>query len=113
MGVIKTKAGGAEILIETVSLNNQSSFAGMSDTAINFNEVVPNFVENAFQNAKDIICRIAEDFSDVVKDKPFAPAETKIGFSMGLTTEGDLWLIKAADSMTLNVELVWKKDAQE
>lgn len=108
MGVIRTTAGSAEVLIETVNPSGQSAFSGMEDTANA--GVMVGIAAEAFQSAREVISGIAQEISKSIMSGAYAPSETKIGFSMSLTTEGNLWLIKSGSDMTLNVELTWKKD---
>ena len=109
MNVIKTRVGNAEVLIEAVSVQ-RDSFGGMQDTSTHGNSIPAEIAENAFRDAQDVIRNIAEEFSQAWQDKSFMPDETKIGFSMSVTTTGDLWIVKAGNSMTLDVEMTWKKE---
>lgn len=108
MELIKTNVGGAEVLIEAINTNGQSQFWGMEDTA-DVADVI-GVAKDALRSAREIINGIAEEMSKSILSEAHTPAETKIGFSMSLTTEGNLWLIKSGTNMTLNVELTWKKD---
>lgn len=108
MGVIKTTAGGAEVLIETVNPTGQYAFSGMEDTASA--SVLAGIAKETFESARKVIGGIAQEMSKSVMSGAYAPSETKIGFSMSLTTEGNLWLIKSGSNVALNVELTWKKD---
>ena len=108
MGLIKTKAGNAEVLIETMNVNTQSAFPGMTDTAVS--DAIGGKVLEAFKSAKEVIDGIAEEFSDIATNAVNPPDETKIGFSMSLSTEGNLWVVKGEGSVTLNVEMTWKRN---
>lgn len=111
MGVIRTKAGNAEVLIETVGTEKQGAFPGMTDTADR--DTAGERLYNVFESAKDTIQGIVQEFSEVVSRGVHSPDEMKIGFSMSLTTEGNLWLIKSGSNMTVNVELTWKKSERD
>ena len=108
MGIVRTTAGGAEVLIETVSPTRQNAFSGMEDTANA--GALAGIAKEAFESARTVISGIAQEISKSVMNGAYAPSETKVGFSMSLTTEGNLWLIKSGSNVTLNVELTWKKD---
>lgn len=105
MGVIRTTAGGAEVLIETV---NPTAFPGMEDSAST--SALADIAKETFESARKVISGIAQEVSKSVMSGAYAPSEIKIGFSMSLTTEGNLWLIKSGSNVALNVELTWKKD---
>lgn len=106
MGVIKTKVGNAEVLVETFSVNTQDNFPGMTDTSSS--NGISDKLLDVFQSAKDVIDGIVEEFSDIATNSINPPDETKIGFSMSLSTEGNLWVVKGSGNVTLNVELTWK-----
>ena len=107
MGVIRTKVGNTEVLIETVGVRAQSAFPGMEDTS-NIDTVGSRAID-ALRGAKDVISGIVNEFSEAFVCELNPPSETKIGFSMSLSTEGNIWLIKSGSNMTLNVELTWKQ----
>lgn len=107
MGVIRTKIGNAEVLVETVETRMKESFPGMTDTADR--NTVSDKISDAFESAKDVIQGIVQEFSGIIAQGVDSPDETKISFSMSLTAEGNLWLIKSGSNMTLNVEITWKK----
>lgn len=107
MSVIRTKVGNTEVLIETVGTKSQGLFPGMEDTANS--DTIGGKVLNAFESAKEVISGIVQEFSAAVACEVNPPTETKIGFSMSLSTEGNIWLIKSGSNMTLNVELTWKQ----
>lgn len=108
MNFIKTKVGNAEVLIETVGARNQGYFPGMEDTA-NY-ESVGDKVYNTFENVREVISGIVQEFSEEVFCQVHSPSEMKIAFSVSLSTEGKVLLVKGSSNMTLNVELTWKKD---
>lgn len=108
MGLIKTKAGNAEVLIETMNVNTQSVFPGMTDTVAG--DVIGGKVLKAFKSGKEVINGIAEELSEIATNAVNPPDETKIGFSMSLSTEGNLWVVKGEGSATLNVEMTWKRN---
>lgn len=107
MGVVRTKIGNAEVLIETVETKTQEAFPGMTDTADR--NTVSDKIYDAFESAKDVIQGIVQEFSGIIAQGVNPPDETKISFSMSLTAEGNLWLIKSGSNMTLNVEMTWKQ----
>ncbi len=98
------------MLIETMNVNTQAAFPGMTDTATN--DAIGGKVLDAFKSAKEVIDGIAEEFSEIAVNAVKPPDETKIGFSMSLSTEGNLWVVKGEGSVTLNVELTWKRNEQ-
>ena len=107
MSVIRTTAGTAEVLIETVTPYGQNTFSGMEDTSKI--DALSGIATDAFKSAQEVIGGIAKEISNSIMKGRYAPSETKVGFSMSLTTEGNLWLIRSGSDMTLNVELTWKK----
>ena len=109
MGVIRTKAGSAEVFIETVDSKIQGAFPGMTDTA----DRVGDKIQDVFESAKDVIRGVVQEFSEIVTWGANSPDEVKVAFSMSLTTEGNLWLIKGGSNMTLNVELTWKQSERD
>ena len=111
MGVIKTKIGSAEVFIETVDTKVQGAFPGMMDTADR--DRVGDKIHDAFESAKDVIHGVVQEFSEIITWGVDSPNEVKVAFSMSLTTEGNLWLIKSGSNMTLNVELTWKKSNRD
>lgn len=111
MGVIRTRVGNAEVLIETVDTTMQKTFSGMTDTADR--DTVGEKICDAFESAKDVIQGVVQEFSQIIEQGVNPPDETKIGFSMSLTAEGNLWLIKSGSNMTLSVELTWKQSERD
>lgn len=107
MNVVKTKVGNTEVLIETIRTGKHELFHGMENT--NISEGISCEVFNAFESAKEVISGIIQEMSDAVAFDENPPDETKIGFSMSLEAEGNLWMIKGTSNATLNVELTWKK----
>ena len=66
--------------------------------------------DGSIQSAKEVIDGIAEEFSEIATNAVNPPDETKIGFSMSLSTEGNLCVVKGEGSVTLNVEMTWKRN---
>lgn len=110
MGIISTKVGNAEVLIETVELserNRETAFPGMRDTAAH--DFVTEHVLNIFDNAREVIRGIADELSSTVAQAVNPPDETKISFGMSLSAEGNTWLVKGGSNMTINVQMTWKR----
>lgn len=111
MGVIRTKVGNAEVLIETVDTKMNESFSGMADTGNK--STISDKVYDVFENAKEVIQGVVQEVSEIVVQDINPPDETKVSFGMSLSTEGNLWLIKSGGSLTLNVELTWKRSEKD
>lgn len=110
MGIIKSKAGNVEVLIETINVNTPDTFPGMMDTA--GSDGIGGKLLNAFESAREVIDGIAEEFLEVATNAVNPPDEKKVKFGMSLSTEGNLWVLRGEGSVTLNVELTWKRNRE-
>lgn len=113
MGIIKTKVGNAEILIETVpvsEINERRHFSGMRDTTARefIKDSISDHVLEVFYGASEAICGIAQELEVKMHDIK-SPDELTVSFGMALSAEGNIWMIKGGTNMTINVQMTWKR----
>ncbi len=107
MSTAETKVNDVTILMETY--NSKPGYFAETGSSVKRAKI-----DEMFKEASEIIEGIAGQFSEKMKNcSAIAPDELKIGFSIGATTEANVWIIKGSGEMTIDVEMTWKKESEK
>ena len=108
MQYVETTIGGAKVLIEDVSAKDRR---GMRDAE--GGPLQPRRVEDLIDRMKPVIAGLASVGEGALSSLPSRPDEVSLTVSMGYDAELDAWLLKGDASLTFDVEVTWKKDAEK
>lgn len=104
MAFVETTIGDVNIIMEAYDRN----ISGFAETD---NSEPSEKVISLFDDISKAVSTIANSFSEKFQThNPGSPDEIKIGFSIGVTTESNLLIIKGSGELTIDVEMTWKKE---
>ena len=113
MGIVRTKIGDADVVIEDANMSGKSATDYQSDERMsetNISESAQKFVDDAFDKIEDALEDIVKKGSSALASigPGLAPDKVKMTFTIGYDAKVNALAIKADGSLTFNVEITWK-----
>lgn len=107
MSYVETTINDVKVIMQSYAFDQ----GGFTDTD---SSEIPEKLTNMFENAAKVIDGIASQISSKMnKHSPDRPDELKVGFSIGATTEANVFVIKGSGELTIDIEMTWKKNKGE
>ena len=103
MSYVETTVNDVTVIMEAYDYDH----GGFADTD---NSDTITKLTNMFESANKVIDGIANQISLRMKENtPDKPDEFKVAFSIGATTEANVFVLKGTGELSIDIEMTWKK----